>query len=363
MTENGIIRIIKTHKGFSCNVEINGKLVTCSSYKPNNFEMDGKNCVVERMKGQIMSLSVDGNTIFHKNNDVPNKKNTETAKNNDNSYKDIFDITNTKLPKDTRNFLKENNVAIDNFYLKYNKASVYDFKKKKFIFYDSKHDKLNLTTFNKLNISDIANRKKECIKRLKMDIKSLNFKPEWRMVIGLGNESVYEVSICLHHLYGVPYIPGQAIKGVVRSYVIDKLFGGEEDKEQCALKIDSFRRIFGSQKNKGQVVFFDAYPVSVPNIDIDIMNPHFSQYYSSGGLKPPADYYCPIPINFLTVSNTEFQFILGVNKENNMNLNNNNLEFNGNNILDIAENMLVEALEFHGIGAKTSCGYGYMQKV
>jgi len=39
-----------------------------------------------------------------------------------------------------------------------------------------------------------------------------------RLAINLGSESVLETSIALHHSYGVPYIPGSAIKGVSAFY-------------------------------------------------------------------------------------------------------------------------------------------------
>src|SRR4051812_25489068 len=35
-----------------------------------------------------------------------------------------------------------------------------------------------------------------------------------RMVVGLGAESVLETAISLHRIYGVPYIPGSALKGL-----------------------------------------------------------------------------------------------------------------------------------------------------
>src|SRR5438034_11037837 len=39
-----------------------------------------------------------------------------------------------------------------------------------------------------------------------------------RMIVGLGDESVLETSIILHRTYGVPYIPGSALKGLAASY-------------------------------------------------------------------------------------------------------------------------------------------------
>nr|MDQ3012024.1 type III-B CRISPR module RAMP protein Cmr6 [Acidobacteriota bacterium] len=35
-----------------------------------------------------------------------------------------------------------------------------------------------------------------------------------RIVIGVGNESVLETSVTLHRTYGVPYLPGSALKGL-----------------------------------------------------------------------------------------------------------------------------------------------------
>jgi hypothetical protein len=43
-----------------------------------------------------------------------------------------------------------------------------------------------------------------------------------RMIVGLGDESVLETSIALHHTYGVPYIPGSALKGLASSYAHQK---------------------------------------------------------------------------------------------------------------------------------------------
>src|SRR5437667_12057289 len=47
-----------------------------------------------------------------------------------------------------------------------------------------------------------------------------------RMVVGLGSESVLEASISLHRTYGVPYIPGSALKGLAASYAHHRLGEG-----------------------------------------------------------------------------------------------------------------------------------------
>ena len=93
----------------------------------------------------------------------------------------------------------------------------------------------------------------------------------------------------------------------------------EENAEKRALNNKNFCKIFGSPKDSalgehvGSIIFFDAFPISKPHIKPDIMNVHYPDYY--GGDKPPADYQNPIPIPFLTVENTKFEFIIGVKKK------------------------------------------------
>ena len=230
-------------------------------------------------------------------------------------------------------------------------------------------------------------------------IKEINFKPDYKLIIGLGNPSVYEVSMTLHHIYGIPYIPAQAIKGVLRNYVINRYFSLNkaekleianailnknlsnieeleqeskevkqkvykkiaENKEKKALENKLFKFIFGKEDNKGNVIFFDAFPIGKVNIEVDIMNNHFPDYYEEKA--PPADYQNPRPIKFLAVKDTKFKFFIGLKK----NIKLDNLEkfddneriINKEHLLEYTTNLLKEAFELNGIGAKTSIGYGY----
>jgi len=89
------------------------------------------------------------------------------------------------------------------------------------------------------------------------------------------------------------------------------------------------------------VIFFDAYPFGEIRLKIDVMNPHYSGYYSKG--QPPADWQTPIPIKFLTVENTKFHFYLASKEQ---------------NLVEKASSLLLETIQNFGIGAKTSLGYG-----
>ena len=49
-------------------------------------------------------------------------------------------------------------------------------------------------------------------------VRTFTGKVAWRLIVGLGLPSPLETGITLHHLYGFPYLPGSAIKGVTRAW-------------------------------------------------------------------------------------------------------------------------------------------------
>ncbi len=200
-----------------------------------------------------------------------------------------------------------------------------------------------------------------------MKVKPFYASLDWRMVIGLGGETVLETDITLHHLYGIPFIPGSALKGLTRAYVAEeyKKYYVPEDKPEGQRgpsgKTDDdhseIKRIFGTQKNAGTVLFFDAMPLNGEvKFVVDIMNPHYPDYYNS--LKsnqtiPPTNDQSPNPITFLTVTDTKFTFALGLR-------NPNDKEHTGD--VETVKKWLQEALQKYGVGGKTSAGYGYFKK-
>ncbi len=272
------------------------------------------------------------------------------------------------LPSDTIKALDDNlkKQSVDNFSLLFNKCALFD--NDKFVFYqkgdkkEKKHFKIKLD-FNKIDIASVNNRHKSVIRKsgLKIIEPTIRLTPDWRLIVGLGNESVYETSMTLHHIYGIPYIPGQAIKGVARNLIINQVFEKNDKKEtdlkgaeNRALDDEGFGKIFGKLDNQGKVIFFDAFPTGKITLKPDIMNPHYAPYYSEG--KPPADYHNPIPIPFLTVENTPFEFIIGIKEKDNQEI---KLGDSEGKILNVASKWLKNTLQEHGIGAKTAVGYGY----
>ena len=51
---------------------------------------------------------------------------------------------------------------------------------------------------------------------------------DWRLIVGLGSENVQETNMTLHHIYGIPYIPGSAVKGVLRHWWLHEDFTGRQ---------------------------------------------------------------------------------------------------------------------------------------
>jgi len=208
------------------------------------------------------------------------------------------------------------------------------------------------------NISDI-------IKNMKnYEVKTIHIKQDCNMVIGLGQVSVSETSMTLHHIYGIPYMPGQALKGITRSFIINEYFDG---KEEQALKDDDFINIFGieGKNNKlgkvGKIIFFDSYPVDEINCKMDIMNNHYNDYYL--GKRNLDDRQNPVPIKFMTICDTKFNINIAIKNKDNESLKGKLLEklkkIDIENILDATVECVKQALVYSGIGAKTAVGYGY----
>ncbi|SET12983.1 type III-B CRISPR module RAMP protein Cmr6 [Anaerobranca gottschalkii] len=198
-------------------------------------------------------------------------------------------------------------------------------------------------------------------------VKKFELKTTSPMVIGLGNDSVLETSLTLHHTYGIPYIPASAIKGVARNWAINNIFDlNEGDKDRGALGDQSFCKIFGSPEDsvlgerQGKVIFLDAFPLCNIKVKTDIISSHYHNYYTSGKNNiPPADYLQPNIRKFLVLEEGAlFKFYLMVKDKDNEKITLGSSEEYQGTILELTEKLLKEALTIEGIGAKSSVGYG-----
>jgi len=163
-----------------------------------------------------------------------------------------------------------------------------------------------------------------------------------RIVVGLGAESVLETSITLHHTYGVPYIPGSALKGLAAAYAHQRL---QDDGWRKGGEYHTI--MFGTTERSGYVTFFDGLYVPGTGVEkrplhADVMAIHHKSYYDGTG-KPPADWDSPTIVPFLSATGRYLIAIGGpvgwANK---------------------ALELLGLALNEMGVGAKKSSGYGRM---
>jgi CRISPR-associated protein Cmr6 len=167
--------------------------------------------------------------------------------------------------------------------------------------------------------------------------------PQWRFLTGLGGKGPLEVGFTFHSLYGVPIIPGSALKGLTRAFTllapdqVSEIAGQRIEERECD---PLFLHVFGSQNAHGHTTFFDAIPAEPPTFELDVMNPHYPDYYQSKA--PPANWQSPQPVFFLTLgAKSKFLFAVGGAEQ------------------ERVAAWLVKALADMGVGAKTSAGYGY----
>ncbi len=202
---------------------------------------------------------------------------------------------------------------------------------------------------------------------------TLRTPPHNRLVIGLGCESPLETGLTLHHAYGVPIIPGSALKGLAAHYC-DKVFGEvdgtlrkffkqiqKDAQGRSRITYGRHRTIFGATDDAGFITFHDAWltPDSLTSgegLVRDVTTPHHEDYYGqkrySGGERqgqqiPPTDFDDPIPVQFLSVRGT-FHFAMTCDDATDV----------GREWLAWTSDLLKAALRDCGIGGKTSSGYG-----
>ncbi len=208
-------------------------------------------------------------------------------------------------------------------------------------------------------------------------VRAREFEARGRVIVGLGAESVRETGITLLRLYGVPVLPGSALKGLARRYLTARGEGWADDKRDEIIRI-MFGQGAGRNSANGQrdasagdaessacashLIYFDAWyvPNSAPDnrpLRRDIITVHHPRYYRAQGKAnehdkaPPVpwDLDDPNPVAFLS---TRGRFLVAVRGPD-----------AGGQWAEQALMILERALADWGIGAKTSSGYGRLVPV
>jgi len=179
-------------------------------------------------------------------------------------------------------------------------------------------------------------------------------------------------AICLHPIHGFVYLPGSGLKGMARAFAetiwlplqkdpkaawrkIEDVFGwapNPDRKKQIESSHPAEKRYYPDNPKKemkahvGNIVFYDAWPTTVPSIEVDLLNSHHTKYYQ--GEDWPGDWEDPNLVPFLVASTgSKFNFVLAKRRPD-----------VDDGLLDLASFWLAGALTHKGAGAKTNPGYG-----
>ena len=182
---------------------------------------------------------------------------------------------------------------------------------------------------------------------------------------GLGNEHPLENGFAFLNPYGLPYLPGSGVKGVLRvaaRELADSTFDSTD-----GWTYDEIDALFGregengdSDHQRGTLNFWDVIPqINGDSLKVEVMTPHQSHYYQKN--ESPHESGSPNPINFLTVPpDSGFVFHVQCNRaflariapaltEN-------------DRWKDLLQAAFAHAYDWLGFGAKTAVGYGAMRE-
>ena len=200
---------------------------------------------------------------------------------------------------------------------------------------------------------------------------------------GLGNEHPLENGFAFLWPYGLPYLPGSGVKGVVRRAAQELAEGlwGETQGWSCDARWDYPVKSTGERREKprlsmidllfgreppsgdsdhfrGCLTFWDVFPQIHGNkLRVEIMTPHQKHYYQEG--EAPHDSGMPVPISFLSIPpQSQFTFHVVCDTQ--------RLEKLAPDLVNQWQDLLraafQHAFEWLGFGAKTAVGYGVMER-
>ncbi len=200
---------------------------------------------------------------------------------------------------------------------------------------------------------------------------------------GLGNEHPLENGFAFLNPYGLPYLPGSGVKGVLRA-AAQELASGEwepsdwstdqrhevhDKKGRRLFDASDLDVLFGSEALDGEnhlrgvLSFWDVIPqIEGNSLMVEIMTPHQSHYYqqkTTNNIVTPHESGSPNPISFLTVPpGSRFAFHVVCNSAQLEHLAP-DLAANGR-WKQLLTKAFEHAFDWLGFGAKTSVGYGAM---
>lgn len=183
----------------------------------------------------------------------------------------------------------------------------------------------------------------------------LRLRADARLAIGVGGTSPLEVGLRLERVYGVPILPGSAVRGVARHRCED--VWGEADA-RFAPGGEASCLLFGTGERPGCLEVLDGWPAPetlAQALGRDVTTPHHGEYQRSRGESPPTPFDSPSPISHLTARG---EFVLPIAWTDTA-----CGEEEAQAWLALAEHLVLEALAEDGLGGRTHAGYGRLHRV
>jgi CRISPR-associated protein Cmr6 len=171
---------------------------------------------------------------------------------------------------------------------------------------------------------------------------------------GLGLEHPVENGFAFLSPYGLPYLAGSGVKGVLRR-------AAEELEIDGQLPAGTALALFGhadpEHARRGALSCWDVFPKPAgDSLVVEIMTPHFNHYLQDG--DTPHDAGKPNPIPFLAVpAGAEFRFVITCEPA----LLGNRFELT--QWKDLLDKIIHHAFDWLGFGAKTAVGYGAVERL
>ncbi len=200
---------------------------------------------------------------------------------------------------------------------------------------------------------------------------------------GLGNEHPLENGFAFLSPYGLPYLAGSGVKGVLRQATRELAEGRWGDTRGWSN--ENINILFGHETESDELIrgvldFWDVIPqIPGKELAVEVMTPHQGHYYqpkpkdkkdkedkNAGKSTSPHDSGQPTPITFLTVPpGSAMNFYVRCDEA--------RLATLAQELMEKTENgeprwktlltaAFEHAFEWLGFGAKTSVGYGAMQR-
>jgi CRISPR type III-B/RAMP module RAMP protein Cmr6 len=203
-----------------------------------------------------------------------------------------------------------------------------------------------------------------------------------RLLVNLAGGVIENAGIALDRCFGLPFIPGSAVKGIARAQALWEIHEAQAaDKERLlrlamllfgygandikakgdfawagsAATAKAIADEIGSNDFKGCACFLPAYPTTPPVLVVDMVNPHYPDYYR-GRRDRATDDESPVPNYFPAVeAGAAFGFAVLLNRVPTGN------GISADDLLGQAKQWLERAVTRKGVGAKTAAGYGWFE--